>query len=122
MEQNRSSHNDRLAQTDPALYPALLEALESKPHPTIPTDFAARMGRLALSQPAPRPVTPSHYGLTAAWLSLAVLTVVVVALAPSTMSSGTLSLTPMATLEYVLLAQLLALALWLGTRTFPGTR
>jgi hypothetical protein len=117
------NHTDSTQQTiDPALYPALLEALESKPHPSIPTDFAARMAQRARTEPVPRPRTRTHYGQTAAWLSLIVLTAVVVALAPTTISTGALTITPLAAVEYVLLAQLLALALWLGTRTFPGTR
>jgi len=107
--------------SDPALYPAILEALESKPHPEVPIDFAARMALLTKTQPVSRPRAQTHYGQSAAWLCLMVLTAVVVALAPSTMSSG-LTITPLAILEYTLLAQLLALALWLGTRTFPGTR
>lgn len=107
---------------DPAMEAAMLEALEFKPHPAIPTDFAARMTLLAKSEPVRRPRARTHYGQTAAWLSLAVLTAVVVALAPATMSSATLNLTPLGVLEYLLLAQLIALALWLGTRTFPGTR
>jgi hypothetical protein len=107
--------------TDPALYPAMLEALEARPVVTIPADFATRMARMAQAQPVKRPRPRTHYGQAAAWVSLLVLAVVVVVLSPA-MTSGPLSLTPIAAIEYLLIAQLLALALWLGTRSFPGTR
>jgi hypothetical protein len=108
--------------TDPALFPAMLAALEVKPDPPIPADFAARMARLAHAQPVRRPRIQTHYGRAAGWVSLLVLAVVIAVLSPVTMAADTMRLTPLAVVEYILIAQLLVLALWLGTRSFPGTR
>ena len=122
MKRNDNMEEPMNHDADPALYPAMLEALECKPAVTIPADFATRMARMAQAQPVKRPRHRTHYGQAAAWVSLLVLAVVVVVLSPATMTSEPLNLTPIAAIEYLLIAQLLALALWLGTRSFPGTR
>jgi hypothetical protein len=49
----------------------LTAALERQPEIAVPADFAAR---LAVSLPAARPVRVTHYGRTAAYLCMAILT------------------------------------------------
>jgi hypothetical protein len=122
MRPNEKADEPMQHDADPALYPAMLEALEVKPNPAIPGDFAARMARMAQAQPVKRMQPQTHYGQAAAWISLLVLAVVVAVLSPATTAANPLSPTPLVLLEYILIAQMLALALWLGTRSFPGTR
>jgi hypothetical protein len=120
-----TNHQDQTGHTlpplDQAMYQAILEALEAKPAPAIPADFAARIAALAQSQPPPRLARPTHYGQTAARACLIVLAIAILALTPATLTPGTLHLSPLVLVQALLITQLLALALWLGSRRFPGT-
>jgi hypothetical protein len=75
---------------------------------SIPADFAQRV---AARVPARRPVTvrATHYGRMAMWCSLLVLLVLLVAAATRGMQLATV-------VEWVLFAQFLGLAVWLGVR------
>ena len=99
----------------------ILHALESKPNPAIPADFAARIAAKAstistptraLSTRAPR------YGLIAAWSSLIVLSVAIFFLSPASLTLHAPA--PLLIIECVLILQLLALSLWLASPRFPG--
>ncbi|RXH56145.1 hypothetical protein [Granulicella sibirica] len=112
----------------PDLDRKVLEALESKPAPMIPADFAARMAlrARALSPaaassamlPTHQQHTP-HYGRNAAWASLIVLAALTLYLSPA-LASQTHGFSPLLLIQSILLLQLLALGLWLGSRLFPG--
>ena len=112
----------------PDLERQILEALESRPAPAIPADFAARMAlrtrdlspastSLAML-PTHQQRTP-HYGRSAAWASLVVLAAVTLYLSPG-LASQTHGFSPLLLIQSILLLQLLALGLWLGSRLFPG--
>jgi hypothetical protein len=89
----------------------LIRALEASPAVQIPADFASRV---ASQLPATRPVslTPTHYGRNAVLISMVALVVALLALALHNADSSTLGLT----VEWILCAQLLSLAVWFGTR------
>ncbi|HMF62730.1 MAG TPA: hypothetical protein VK608_01490 [Edaphobacter sp.] len=89
----------------------LIRALEARPAVPIPADFAARV---ASQVPAKRPVslTPTHYGRNTVLISMVALVVALLALALHNADSSTLG----RTLEWILCAQLLSLAVWFGTR------
>jgi hypothetical protein len=107
----------------PGLDQQILRALESKPVSTIPADFAARIAAQAAAIPMrarihPDPTRTPRYGLTAAWSSLIVLSIAIFLLSPASLTLH--APTPLLAVECVLLAQLLALALWLASPRFPG--
>jgi len=94
----------------------IVEALETRHHPPIPPDFAARVtGQI----PARRPVRlrnallrPTHYGHWTMVASLVVLAVAFVAMAFNNFgrtAAGQI-------MEWVFYAQLVTLAVWLGIR------
>ncbi len=89
----------------------LMRALEARPEVHIPTDFASRV---ASQLPATKAVslTPTHYGRNAMLISMVVLAVALLALALHSADHSTLGLT----LEWILCAQFLSIAVWFGTR------
>jgi len=90
---------------------AITRALELRPEPVIPQDFAARVMQ---SLPAQAPIrTRSHIGRTIGLIGGAILTAGLFALAPHTTASFS-SLT--FDLELLLLAELGALGYWLTAR------
>ena len=103
------------------------KALEDHPALSIPLDFAARtaLRAHALNPGSPgRPLTLTsrrapHYGRNAAWVSLILLAAATLYLSPATLSP-THPFSPILIIQSILLLQLLALGLWLGSRLFPG--
>jgi len=102
-------HEQRMRDGMDALEERVVRELERVPEVTIPAEFAARVaGRL----PVRRAFTarPARYGLMAMRTSMAVL---VLALVTVAMHAGGRSVFGLA-LEWVLCAELVALALWMG--------
>jgi hypothetical protein len=85
----------------------IVRALETAPRPQIPADFAARVAR---QLPARHPVslTPTHYGQYAMLIGTVVTlaALVILALHPSQPTFGLV--------QCLLLAQFIALAVWLS--------
>jgi hypothetical protein len=96
---------------DPALLPRLDAALEYKPHPSIPVDFAARVASRAATLQQRGPVRPLHLGRNLVWASTVLLAMALFLLAPHTAPSFT-SLRFDA--ELLLLLELGALGWWMG--------
>ena len=98
-----------------ALDERVVRALERVPDAavSIPADFAARV---AGQVPASRPVsfTPTHNGRTVMVVSVVVLLVALLALAHAGAERSVFGLA----VEWFLFAQFLALAVWLGTRSW----
>jgi hypothetical protein len=94
-----------------ALEERLIRALETRPELHIPADFAARV---ASQLPAKKAVslTPTYYGRNAMLISMVVLAIALLALALRSADHSTFELT----LEWILCAQFLSLAVWFGTR------
>jgi hypothetical protein len=85
----------------------ILRALEAKPEVSIPAGFAARVaGRVPARREAA--TTPARYGMIAMRIAIAVL---VIALVAVSMRAGNLSPIGIA-VEWILCAQLVAIALW----------
>jgi len=97
-----------------ALEERMVRALERVPEVTIPADFAARVaGRLPVRRAIA--VTPARYGLLAMRICMALLVLALVVVA---MHSGARSVFGIV-LEWVLCAELVALAMWMsGARNF----
>jgi len=92
-----------------ALEERVTRALERAPEVTIPADFAVRVaGRL----PVRRAFTarPSRYGLLAMRISMVVLVLALVVVAMHSTGRGVFGIA----LEWVLCAELVALALWMS--------
>jgi hypothetical protein len=89
----------------------LTHALETAPDPQVPADFAARVATLL---PARRPVslTPTHYGHYSMLASVVILMAALLVLAPRTTDRSVLELS----LQWLLCAQFIGLAVWLSTR------
>ena len=89
----------------------LIHALEIAPEPRVPTDFAARVASLL---PARRPVslTPNYYGRYAMIASMVILLAALLLLAPHTTDRSAFGLT----LQWLLCAQFIGLAVWLSAR------
>jgi hypothetical protein len=89
----------------------LIHALEIAPEPEIPADFAARVASLL---PARRPVsvTPTHYGYYAMVASMVILLAALLLLAPHATDRSIFGLT----LQWLLCAQFIGLAVWLSAR------
>jgi hypothetical protein len=97
-----------------ALDARISRALETPPQLSIPADFAAKLAR-QLPQLALTPavmVTPARHGRNAAIVSMLVLLVLIFSFAPRVTGNSHLWLS----MELVYCAQLVLLALWLGTR------
>jgi hypothetical protein len=92
-----------------ALEERVTRALERAPEVTIPAGFAARVAD-RLPERRAFAVTHARYGLMAIRISMAVLVISLVAVA---MLAGERSVFGIA-LEWVLCAELVALAMWLG--------
>jgi hypothetical protein len=92
-----------------ALEERVTRALERAPEVMVPADFAARV---AARVPVRRAITvrPAHYGLMAVRIGMVVLVIAMVVVA---MHSAGRSFFGTA-LEWVLCAELVALAVWLG--------
>jgi len=89
----------------------LIRALEARPEPQIPADFAARVAsRVPEAKPVPLPAT--HYGRNAMVISMIVLLAAILVFAPRTAGNSAVWLT----VEWTLCAQLVAIAVWFGTR------
>ena len=104
MGEQRMSNADN--STD-AVQMRILRALEARPEVSVPAEFAARV---AAHVPVRREavLTPARYGMIAVRVAMAVL---VVALVIVTMRSGDRGAVGLA-VEWILGAQLVALALW----------
>jgi len=103
--------NSRLVRwTDDELDQRVLHTLETAPRVDIPADFAARV---AARLPAQRPVsvTATHYGRNALFLGMILTLVVLIAVTLYNGRHATFGLA-----ESVLLAQFLALTVWLSVR------
>jgi hypothetical protein len=106
---------------DVSLDQQILHALESKPSPAIPADFAARIAAQTSTIPIatrPGPTRAPRYGLIAAWSSLIVLSIAIFLLSPASLTLHAPA--PLLIIESVLILQLLALSLWLASPRFPG--
>ena len=92
-------------------------ALERRPEITIPADFAARVARsLPAKEPLHAQIRPV-FGQTAGYVALAAMMVVLLVLArihPEAFEAGRGFVFAV---ELVLVAQLLAVGFWLGTRS-----
>lgn len=106
--------NETLGQQD-KLTATLLQALETPPPVTVPSDFTARMLARIPQQPAPRrrfadAVIPApSYGRKATIGALIVIVALMFAFTPAAGRSNTWT-----GIELVLLVQLSAFVLWLG--------
>ena len=105
-------HEQRMKDAKDALEERMVRALERVPEVTIPAEFAARVaGRLPVRRAFA--ARPARYGLMTMRISVVVL---VLALAAAAMHSGGRS---GIVLEWVLCAELVALAMWMsGVRNF----
>ena len=102
-------HDQRMRDNTDALEERVVRALERVPEVRIPADFAARVaGRLPERRAFA--VRPARYGLMTMRISMAVLVLALVVVA---MHSGGRSVFGLA-LEWVLCAELVGLAVWLG--------
>jgi hypothetical protein len=102
-------HEQRMKDVNDALEERVTRALEQVPEVRIPADFAARVaGRLPVRRAFA--ARPAHYGLMTMRISMAVLVLALVVVA---MHSGGRSVFGI-TLEWVLCAELVGLAVWLG--------
>ena len=92
-------------------------ALERSPEVTLPADFAARVARsLPAKEPLPVQIRPV-FGQTAGYLALAAMMVMLLVLArmhPEALEAGKGFVF---VVELLLVAQLLAVGVWLGTRS-----
>ena len=94
---------------------ALLQALETAPQVSVPSDFTARLMARIPQQPRPRRrfadavITAPSYGRKAIFGALIVLTILMFAFTPAAGTSRTWM-----TMELVLLVQFSAFVLWLG--------
>jgi hypothetical protein len=107
-------HEQRMRDNTDALEERVVRALERAPEVSIPADFAARVaGRLPERRAFA--VRPARYGLMTMRISMAVLVISLVVVA---MHSGGRSVFGIV-LEWVLCAELVALAMWMsGVRNF----
>jgi hypothetical protein len=103
---NQISSNGRIDELDDRI----LRALEAVPEPHIPADFAARV---ASKLPARRPVslTPTYYGRNAMLIGMFATLVALLAL---TLHNGSHAVFGLA--QSLLLAQFVALTVWLSVR------
>jgi len=102
--------------TQNELEAAVTHALELRREPEVPAGFAARVMRSLPAQPAARPRV--RVSRTVGLVAAAILTIAVFALAPHASPNFT-SLT--FDLELVLLAELAAIAYWLGSKPATGS-
>jgi uncharacterized membrane protein len=103
-------HEQRMRDVNDAVEDRLTRALERVPEVTIPTGFAARV---AAQVPKRREMAarPARYGWMAMRISMAVLVIALVAVA---MHMGQRSSVFGITMEWMLCAELVGLAVWLG--------
>ena len=102
-------HEQRMRYNTNALEERVVRALERVPEVTIPAEFAARV---AAQVPVRRTVsmTTSHYGLMAMRTSMAVLVIALVGVAMHATGRGMFGVV----MEWVLCAELIALAVWMS--------
>ncbi|WP_260705332.1 1-phosphofructokinase family hexose kinase [Edaphobacter flagellatus] len=93
-----------------ALDERIVVALESAPDLSISADFAARVAEKVPVKRVPT-VAATHYGLKVMWAALAALLVVLAVLAAA---HGSERSVVGEVIEWVLVAQFLSLAIWLG--------
>ena len=105
-QHSTATETDQLARLDQRL----IHALEIAPEPRVPDDFAARVASLL---PVRRSVsvTPTHYGHYAMAASMVILLAALLLLAPHA-GRSIFGLT----LQWLLCAQFIGLAVWLSAR------
>ena len=91
----------------------ILRALETAPNVEIPADFAARVANRLPVRRRPVSLTATHYGRNAVFLGMILSLVVLIALSLSNGSHATFGLA-----ESLLLAQFIALTVWLSVRRY----
>jgi hypothetical protein len=91
----------------------ILRALETAPNVEIPADFAARVASRLPIRRRPVSLTATHYGRNAVFLGMILTLVVLIALSLSNGSHATFGLA-----ESLLLAQFIALTVWLSVRRY----
>ncbi len=102
-------HEQRMRDSTDALEERVVRALERVPEVRIPAEFAARVaGRLPVRRAFA--ARPARYGLMAMRPSVVVLVLALVAVAMHAGGRGVFGIA----LEWVLCAELVALAVWLG--------
>jgi hypothetical protein len=89
----------------------LVRALDAAPEIEIPADFAARVASRLPARPRPVSIATTHYGDKAIFIGILVTLFALVALTLPTAGRATFGL-----VESFLLAQFLALAVWLSIR------
>ena len=103
-------HEQRMRDVNDALEDRLTRALERLPEVTISEEFAARVAA-QVPKRRERAARPARYGWMAMRISMAVLVIALVAVA---MHTGQRSSVIGTTLEWMLCAELVGLAVWLG--------
>jgi hypothetical protein len=106
-QHSTTTEADQLAVLDQRL----IHALEIAPEPRVPADFAARVASL-LPARHPVSVTPTHYGHYAMVASMVILLAALLLLAPHATDRSIFGLT----LQWLLCAQFIGLAVWLSVR------
>jgi hypothetical protein len=106
-QHSAATESDPLARLDRRL----IHALEVAPEPRVPADFAARVAKML---PATRPVAaaPTHYGYYAMVASMVILMAALLFLAPHTANRSVFEVT----LQWLLCAQFIGLAVWISAR------
>ena len=102
-------HEQRMKDVNDALEERVTRALEQAPNVTIPADFAARVAAQVPVRPRVAVRVP-RYGLLAAQIGMGVLVFALVVVAMHSTGRGVFGIA----LEWVLCAELVALAVWLG--------
>jgi hypothetical protein len=93
----------------------ILHALETAPSVEIPVDFVARVASRLPVRRRPVSLTATHYGRNAVFLGMILTLVVLIALSLSNGSHATFGLA-----ESLLLAQFIALTVWLSVRRYSA--
>ncbi len=88
----------------------IVRALETTPKPMVPPDFAARLGSRLPAQ-RPESLTPTHYGRNATLLGIVAAFVALLAVALHTTAGVAVGF-----VESLLLAEFIALTVWLTVR------
>jgi hypothetical protein len=97
---------------DERLDRALVRALERRPQPAIPADFAARVAAIVPRVKAPARVRTMHYGRTAMVAAMIALLVALTAMAPRANPESLFGIA----MEYLLCAQFIGVGIWWAVR------
>ncbi|QNI38206.1 hypothetical protein [Edaphobacter albus] len=83
----------------------------------IPADFAARVAAKVPAKRVSPATTATHYGSRLVWVSLVVLSILLIVLAGESFVHSTIGIA----IEWTLCAQFLAIVIWLGTRRWRSS-